>query len=194
MKKSDITTIRVQRDLKNKIEVLQRNYNYNFIYEVLEDMSSFFLNNGLSPTTNLNLNIHEEIQNLNQSFKKRDDSFRKWFGEVSYKKLETILKQNEIISGQNQLILDTVLDKTKSEILTELDTSSQIEVKNESENNDLKLSSDVYYKVLDQKEESIKDLKNKLEFILSKAEKTVGNKTFYTIRLNEMEYDTLKNL
>ncbi|MBB1151329.1 hypothetical protein [Myroides sp. NP-2] len=199
MSKSDITTIRVQRDLKEKIEVIQKNYQYNFIYEVLDDMTSFFLNNGLSPATNLNLNIHKDIQKINEDFKKRDDSFRKWFGD-HFKKTIELIQQSDMILANQELFKNILQGEIKEEIKKEIISEDNFKKPNEviavTQNFEKTNSSNIddYLNVIEKLNKQISDLKSSVNLIVSKAEKNEKGKVHYTIVLNEIEYNSLKRI
>lgn len=188
------TSIRIKGSTKNKLDKLCKEYQYKKINDCVVDMIDFFIQNGLSPQSNINLNLQASLDKMNKDFIKRDDSFRKWFGDLYYKKVVFLMKQSEGIFDQNNKILNVIEDKFKREIMEAL-KEDNISFSDNSEEWKQK-----YFKVLDDKEEelieekeTVRFLKNKLKSLIEKVERKSSFSNIYIIKLTQEELKELKN-
>ncbi|MDM1445882.1 hypothetical protein HX057_03870 [Myroides odoratimimus] len=193
------TSIRIKGSTKNKLDKICREYQYKKINECVVDMIDFFIQNGLSPKSNINLNIQSSIDKINRDFINRDDSFRKWFGDLYHKKIDRLMKQNETIASEVGVLLHIAKDKLLNELREEIAQEKAIEEKKES-NHSPNINDD-YFEVLQRKELLLKKeketqalLKIKLKNLLDKAEKKTGFSTSFVIKLSKNEYDDLKKI
>ncbi|MEK6451044.1 MULTISPECIES: BfmA/BtgA family mobilization protein [unclassified Myroides] len=182
------TSIRIKGSTKNKLDKLCKEYQYKKINDCVVAMIDFFIQNGLSPQSNINLNLEASLDKINKDFIKRDDSFRKWFGDLYYKKVVFLMKQSEDIFDQNNKILNLIEDKFKREIMEAL-KEDNISFSDNSEEWKQK-----YFKVLDDKEEelieekeTVRFLKNKLKSLIEKVERKSSFSNSYIIRLTQEE-------
>lgn len=184
------------------IDSLVTKYSYKNNNDCIADMANFFIENGLSPTTNLNLQIHKEIADLNTAFKKRDDTFRKWFGEITNKKMVNMMNQVTEARATMETVLTLISEDYKADMSKRIaEENRQYAEEKAKENNAVntaqkdnssKIDLDAYYRVLDQKEAKIKDLKSKISYLVNKAKKQDDKKGTYAILLSQFEIDTLK--
>ncbi|MDM1496042.1 hypothetical protein HX063_11555 [Myroides odoratimimus] len=193
------TSIRIKGSTKNKIDKICKEYQYKKINDCILDMVDFFIQNGLSPQSNINLNLQASLDKINRDFIKRDDSFRKWFGDLYFKKINRLITQNENIAGQASVLLDIA----KGHLIEEL--REEMALEKVEENKLLKDSSvkdkDSYYKLLDSKNETIKReeetnrlLTQTLKLLLEKVEKKSSFSSSYIIKLNKEELEDLQRL
>ncbi|MDM1526673.1 hypothetical protein HX091_12065 [Myroides odoratimimus] len=187
------TSIRIKGSTKNKLDKLCKEYQYKKINDCVVAMIDFFIQNGLSPQSNINLNLQASLDKINKDFIKRDDSFRKWFGDLYYKKVVFLMKQSEDIFDQNNKILNLIEDKFKREIMEAL-KEDNISFSDNSEEWKQK-----YFKVLDDKEEelieekeTVRFLKNKLKSLIEKVERKSSFSNSYIIKLTQEELKELK--
>lgn len=187
------TSIRIKGSTKNKLDKLCKEYQYKKINDCVVDMIDFFIQNGLSPQSNINLNLQASLDKINKDFIKRDDSFRKWFGDLYYKKVVFLMKQSEGIFDQNNKILNLIEDKFKREIMEAL-KEDNISFSDNSEEWKQK-----YFKVLDDKEEelieekeTVRFLQKKLKSLIEKVERKSSFSNSYIIRLTQEELRELQ--
>jgi len=188
------TSIRIKGSTKNKLDKICKEYQYKKINDCVVDMIDFFIQNGLSPQSNINLNLQASLDKINKDFIKRDDSFRRWFGDLYYKKVVFLMKQSEDIFDQNNKILNLIEDKFKREIMEAL-KEDNISFSENSEEWKQK-----YFKVLDDKEDELREqketvifLQKKLKSLLEKVERKSSFSNSYIIKLTQEELKELKN-
>lgn len=191
--------IRLKPSTGELVDSLVTRYEYKSTNDCILDMVSFFIENGLRPDTNLNLNIHKEIQTLREEFKKRDDSFRKWFGEISNKKIVEIIKQNEFlileVGGISSVVKGNAIEQITEKLSKEKSKDEEpVQQQNIVKSDNEITNKESYFKVLADKDIKIKDLKDKLRIIANKAKKNEGFRTSYNVVLNEMEYNLIKDI
>jgi len=162
--------------------------------DFIESMIDFFIENSISPNASLNLNLDRSIDKMNQDFIQRDNSFRKWFGHLSNKKIATIIKQQEDIIQQNNFITKFILNSKSNEIAEKI--MEDVEIKNSEVD---KVDHDFIEKsktIIQQKDQIISEYKNKFEIILSRAkeEKTTFGKNKIVIEFSPLEFENFKDL
>lgn len=203
MHRNSDTSVRLKGVTKSKLDKLCKEYQYITLNECVYDMVSFFIENGLSPTSNLNVNLAGNLEKINKDFIKRDDSFRKWFGDLYYKKIAQVIQQSTEIYEQNQTIFKLLDKEFKQEILVEIKETQDKESSDSTESSLDKIKDkdtwkSSFFSVLKQREDELlleqkrnEKLKNTLEGLLSKAQKkSVFNSTL-VIELTKEEVDSL---
>ena len=186
--------IRISLSCYQKIDRSYKKFGYTSKMYFIESMIDFFIENSISPNASLNLNLDRSIDKMNQDFIQRDNSFRKWFGHLSNKKIATIIKQQEDIIQQNDFISKFILDLKSNEIAEKI--MEDVEIKNSEVD---KVDHDFIEKsktIIQQKDQIISEYKNKFEIILSRAkeEKTTFGKNKIVIEFSPLEFENFKDL
>ena len=189
---------RLTSECDKKLEMFVKKKGFKSRSECVEKMIDFFIENAIDPSSSLNLNLQSSLSKINDDFLKRDDSFRKWFGHLKNKTITLILKQQEQLIEQNEEIKKMLLNSFVEQIVEEV--KQDIKPLNDTANEDKKddnLENEIflkYDKVIESKEEIIKELKTKLGIIISKSkeEKTTFGKPKIVIELSPVEFENLK--
>ncbi|MDM1528892.1 BfmA/BtgA family mobilization protein [Myroides odoratimimus] len=193
------TSIRIKGSTKKKLDKICKENQYKKINDCVVDMIDFFIQNGLSPQSNINLNLQASLDKINRDFIKRDESFRKWFGDLYFKKINKLITINEYISSDVTVTLDIL----KGDLIQKLrkEFAEQKEEENKLLQNNLILEKDSYYKILDtkndiikRKEETNKLLEQGLKKLLERVEKKSSFSSSYVIKLNKDDLEDLQRL
>ncbi|MEC4052600.1 BfmA/BtgA family mobilization protein [Myroides odoratimimus] len=189
------TSIRIKGLTKNKLDKICKEYQYKKINDCVVDMIDFFIQNGLSPQSKINLNLQASLDKINKDFIKRDDSFRKWFGDLYFKKINKLITVNEHIAGKVSVLLDIA----KGELIEELRSEFKETEKRALVQDNCIKDKDSYFKLLDSKgeiikreEETNKLLTQRLKLLLDKVEKKSSFSSSYTIKLSKDELEDLQ--
>lgn len=189
------TSIRIKGSTKNKLDKICKEYQYKKINDCVVDMIDFFIENGLSPQSKINLNLQASLDKINKDFIKRDDSFRKWFGDLYFKKINKLITVNEHIAGKVSVLLDIA----KGELIEELRSEFKETEKRALVQDNCIKDKDSYFKLLDSKDEIIKReeetnklLTQRLKLLLDKVEKKSSFSSSYTIKLSKDELEDLQ--
>ncbi|MCC9042570.1 hypothetical protein LNQ81_07690 [Myroides sp. M-43] len=193
------TSIRIKGSTKNKLDKICKEYQYKKINDCVVDMIDFFIQNGLSPQSNINLNLQASLDKINKDFIKRDDSFRKWFGDLYFKKINKLMTQNDYNLREVTIISEILKGDLLKQIREEVALEKAEEDKLLKENSFKDKGS--YFKLLDSKNDIIKReeetnmlLTQKLKKLLEKVEKKSNFSSSYIIKLNKEELEYLQRL
>jgi len=191
MAKTLHTTLRLKQMTKDKLEKSRDKFSYKSYDNLLSDMVKFFNENSLMPSQNLDKNIVKELTIIKEDFLKRDDSLRKWIGNIYHNKLHGIEEKLDkiLIINEKNFTSEIVQEFKENEI--ESIKENTIDSSNK-DNQEIEL----YKTVIEEKNNTIKGLLAISDKLVKSAkfQKATFGASKYIIELSEDEYNNFTKL
>lgn len=204
-----IKTIRLEQDTYSDLEKFKQQLNYKSYNILIKKMVHYFIQNAVSPETKINLNLQKTIQKFNDDYIKRDESFRKWVGMIYHKEIFMLIDDQKKLLKEIKSINEFVKENEGQKIVAEfakkwietnqnkntIEKNNQSYFESQDELNKLIEGNKRRDKIINDKEEIINNMRDKIKLIIEDAEvETIDNKKVYNFKLSEMIVEILLKL